>query len=100
MTVITKKIATDTLGNNEILDLTPLVEKSLAAAALKDGSVTVFIPGSTAGVTTIEYEPGAVKDLKEAFERLIPRDLDYEHNRRWGTATAFPMSGPPFARPP
>ncbi len=89
MTVITKKIATDTLGNNEILDLTPLVGKSLAAAALKDGSVTVFIPGSTAGVTTIEYEPGAVKDLKEAFERLIPRDLDYEHNRRWGDGNGF-----------
>jgi secondary thiamine-phosphate synthase enzyme len=89
MTVITKEIETDTRGNNEILDLTPLVEKALAASAIKEGSVTVFIPGSTAGVTTIEFEPGAVKDLQEAFERLIPRDLDYEHNRRWGDGNGF-----------
>jgi thiamine phosphate synthase YjbQ (UPF0047 family) len=78
MTVITKEIEIDTRGNNEILDLTPVVEKTLAAVALKEGSVTVFIPGSTAGVTTIEYEPGAVKDLQEAFERLIPREMDME----------------------
>jgi thiamine phosphate synthase YjbQ (UPF0047 family) len=78
MTVITKEIEIDTRGNNEILDLTPVVEKTLAAVALKEGSVTVFIPGSTAGVTTIEYEPGAVKDLQEAFERLIPCEMDME----------------------
>jgi secondary thiamine-phosphate synthase enzyme len=89
MTVITKEIETDTRGNNDILDLTPLVEKALSAIAMKDGQVTVFIPGSTAGVTTIEFEPGAVKDLKEVFERLIPRNLDYEHNRRWGDGNGF-----------
>jgi secondary thiamine-phosphate synthase enzyme len=89
MTVITKEIETDTRGNNEILDLTPLVEKALAAIAIKDGSVTVFVPGSTAGVTTIEFESGAVKDLKEAFERLIPKNMDYAHNRRWGDGNGF-----------
>jgi secondary thiamine-phosphate synthase enzyme len=89
MTVITKEIETDTRGNNEILDLTPLVEKALAAIAIKDGSVTVFVPGSTAGVTTIEYESGAVRDLEEAFERLFPRDRDYAHNRRWGDGNGF-----------
>jgi secondary thiamine-phosphate synthase enzyme len=89
MTVITKEIEIDTRGNNEILDLTPLVEKGLAAIDMKEGSVTVFIPGSTAGVTTIEFEPGAVKDLKEAFERLIPREMEYEHNRRWGDGNGF-----------
>jgi secondary thiamine-phosphate synthase enzyme len=61
----------------------------LAGIAMKDGQVMVFIPGSTAGVTTIEYEPGALKDLKEAFERLISRNMDYEHNRRWGDGNGF-----------
>jgi secondary thiamine-phosphate synthase enzyme len=89
MTVITKEIETDTRGNNEILDLTPLVEKALAAINIKDGSVTVFVPGSTAGVTTIEYESGAVRDLEETFERLFPRDRDYAHNRRWGDGNGF-----------
>ncbi|MBI5585388.1 MAG: YjbQ family protein [Deltaproteobacteria bacterium] len=89
MPVITKEIEIDTRGNNEILDLTPLVEKGLAAITITDGSVTVFIPGSTAGVTTIEFESGAVKDLKEAFERLIPREMEYEHNRRWGDGNGF-----------
>ena len=89
MTVVTKEIQIDTRGYNDILDLTPLVEEALSAVALKDGQVTIFVPGSTAGVTTIEYEPGAVKDLKEAFERLIPRDMDYEHNRRWGDGNGF-----------
>jgi len=84
MAVVTREIELGTRGNNEILDLTARVEKALAALDIKEGIVTVFVPGSTAGVTTIEYEAGVVRDLGEAFDRLIPRNMDYAHNLRWG----------------
>jgi len=51
---------------------------------MNSGTVTVFVPGSTAGVTTIEYESGLVADLKDLWERIVPRDIHYDHDRRWG----------------
>ena len=89
MAVFAKNISLKTNGNNEIYDITAQVQESLEDLGIKDGVVTVFVPGSTAGITTIEYEPGAVSDLKDAFERLIPRDMHYEHNKRWGDGNGF-----------
>jgi len=89
MSVITKELSVRTRGNNDIVDLTPRIQKSIQDLSLKDGIVTVFIPGSTAGITTIEFESGAIHDLKEAFERLIPQSLNYEHDLRWEDGNGF-----------
>ncbi|MFC1967728.1 secondary thiamine-phosphate synthase enzyme YjbQ [Chloroflexota bacterium] len=82
--VITRQITLQTQGNGDIADITPEVAREVAAAGVSNGTVTVFITGSTAGVTTVEYEPGLVADLQELWERIAPRDIPYSHDRRWG----------------
>ena len=84
MTVITSRITLNTHGNGDIIDITREVAEAVASAEITSGTVTVFIAGSTAGVTTVEYEPGLVADLQELWERLAPSDRDYQHNQRWG----------------
>ena len=84
MTVITSQITLHTKGNGDIIDITGDVGQAVASSEISSGTVTVFIAGSTAGVTTVEYEPGLVADLQELWERLAPSDRDYQHNRRWG----------------
>jgi secondary thiamine-phosphate synthase enzyme len=81
--VITRQIAFNTRGNGDIIDITGEVAEAVAASEIASGTVTVFIPGSTAGVTTVEYEPGLVADLQELWERIIPSNIEYQHNRRW-----------------
>ena len=73
MTVITKELEIETGGFNDVRDITPLVNGFVKDLPFSEGSVTIFVPGSTAGITTIEFESGVVDDLKNAFERLIPR---------------------------
>jgi secondary thiamine-phosphate synthase enzyme len=70
-----------TQGDGDVIDLTDGVERVVQSSGVEHGVVTVFVPGSTAAVTTMEFEPGGVHDLREALERLIPREGDYEHNR-------------------
>ena len=82
--IISKKIAVKTRGNDDTLDITPGVERAIAEANLASGVVTLFVVGSTAALTTVEYEDGAVHDLGRAIERLAPRGMDYEHHLRWG----------------
>ena len=82
--IISKKITIKTRGNDDALDITPGVERALAEANLASGVVTLFVVGSTAALTTIEYEDGAVHDLGRAIERLAPRSMEYEHHLRWG----------------
>jgi secondary thiamine-phosphate synthase enzyme len=77
----TRKISTR--GDAQILDVTPDILECVAEAGVSDGTVTAFVPGSTAGLTTIEYEPGVVEDLRDCFDRLVPVDLDYAHERAW-----------------
>ena len=89
MTVITKEVAITTKGYSDVCDITPQLVEFVRDLPFSEGSVTVFVPGSTAGVTTIEFEPGAVEDLQNAFERLIPRTAEYKHNRRWGDGNGF-----------
>ena len=72
----------ETPGNGHIVDLTPGVERVVAAAGTDRGLVSVFATGSTVGVTTMEHEPGGVHDLQALLDRLIPVVADYEHNRR------------------
>jgi len=69
---------------DDIHDITEQVEKQVEASGIRNGVACVFVIGSTAAVTTVEYEPGLVKDIQEALERLYPKNIDYEHHRRWG----------------
>jgi secondary thiamine-phosphate synthase enzyme len=73
-----------TKGQNDAHDLTNVVAGAIAKSGFADGLVTVFIVGSTAGVTTIEFEPGAIADLNHVFELLAPRTGEYRHHLRWG----------------
>ena len=82
--VITREIKLDTKGNNDIRDITSAVEKEVGASGLKDGTVTVFVVGSTAAITTMEYEPGLKEDIPAALERIAPYRADYEHHKTWG----------------
>jgi secondary thiamine-phosphate synthase enzyme len=82
--VVTKNISLESQGNCDIIDITPEVQQQLAETNLKDGTVTLFISGSTAGLTTIEFEPGLIADFKEMWKRNVPQELTYEHNRAWG----------------
>jgi len=78
-----------TAGENDVVDITDEVRAIVARAGVADGTVHVFTPGATAGVTTLEFEPGCVADLKAAFERIAPRHAAYDHNRRWGDGNGF-----------
>jgi secondary thiamine-phosphate synthase enzyme len=72
-----------TVGNNDIIDITHKVAECVASSMLTNGLVTVFCPSSTSGVTTIEYEPGVVGDLKQVFEQLVPSEVTYQHDKAW-----------------
>ena len=78
-----------TKGRTDILDITNKVQEEVSASEIKNGTATLFVPGSTAGVTTIEYESGALMDLKRALERLAPEEIHYDHDSRWGDGNGF-----------
>ncbi|MCD5401549.1 secondary thiamine-phosphate synthase enzyme YjbQ [candidate division NPL-UPA2 bacterium] len=83
MAVISKRIKVSTKGETDILDITDKVSGHVRDSGLTKGTVTVFVPGATGGITTLEYEPGLVKDLQRAFEELAPKDREYAHNDKW-----------------
>lgn len=76
-----------TKGFTDVIDITEHVQQAVPAGG--EGLLTVFISGSTAGITTIEFEPGVVDDFKQAIERLIPRDIKYQHDAKWGDGNGF-----------
>ena len=84
MKVITNEIIKETEGNCDIVNITDEVIKLLSEANLNQGSCTVFSIGSTSGITTIEYEPGLVKDVPKLLDKLIPQYKNYHHNDTWG----------------
>lgn len=73
-----------TRGQGDVQDLTPAVHGAIARAKIRNGVATVFVTGSTAGITTIEFESGVVADLGRAFEQIAPRGAEYQHHLRWG----------------
>ena len=81
--VVTKKISLESKGHGEIIDITPEVQKQLAETKMNEGTVTLFITGSTTGLTTIEHEPGLLADFKDMWERIAPKDIPYEHDKAW-----------------
>jgi secondary thiamine-phosphate synthase enzyme len=102
--VVTKRRDVSTKGQNDAHDITDAVASAVAEAGARAGIATVFIVGSTAGVTTIEFEPGAIADLNHVFERLAPRSGEYRHHLRWGddngsSHVRAAMLGPSLAVP-
>ena len=81
MAVHTGQLRFSTEGDGDVIDITEGVRRVIEASGVESGMVSVFVPGSTAAVTAMEYEPGGVHDLRAALERLIPSEGDYEHNR-------------------
>jgi secondary thiamine-phosphate synthase enzyme len=73
----------------DIIDITAPVEEQVARVNIKNGSVTIFVTGSTAAVTTIEYESGLVADLQSMWERLVPQTMNYAHNERWHDGNGY-----------
>ena len=84
MTVAAATLEFVTTADTDILDVTQEAAAFVHASEVSDGILVLFTPGSTAGVTTIEFESGAVSDLKRALDLVAPRHEEYEHNRRWG----------------
>jgi len=87
--VVTKNISFQTKGHCDITDITPQVAQQIAEAGVNSGTVTVFITGSTAGITTIEYEPGLISDFQNMWARHIPENISYNHDRRWGDGNGY-----------
>lgn len=82
MAVVTKYLEVE-IGAEQIADITSDVRREVAESKLKNGTVTVFVPGSTGAISTLEYEPGLLKDIPRALERIAPTDIDYEHHKTW-----------------
>ena len=81
---VTRRYTVSTRGQADAHDVTRLAESAVAESGLTSGIVTVFVVGSTAAITTIEFEPGAIADLNAVLERLAPRHGEYQHHLRWG----------------
>ncbi len=78
-----------TKGFNDIIDITDKVRELVKESKVEDGICLVFCPGSTGGITTIEFESGAISDLKTALEKIAPMNQDYEHNKKWGDGNGY-----------
>ncbi len=78
-----------TTSDTDILDITSMVQAKLGQTQVDQGILTLFISGSTAALTTIEFESGVIEDLKAAIDRWVPRDITYQHDRRWGDGNGY-----------
>jgi secondary thiamine-phosphate synthase enzyme len=81
VSVFAQQLRLSTHGDGHTIDITAAVQRAVEEAGIEQGLVSVFVPGSTAAITTMEYEPGGVHDLRSALGRLVPAEGDYEHNR-------------------
>jgi secondary thiamine-phosphate synthase enzyme len=89
MSVQNYRLYAQTSEKTDIIDITPQVAIQVKESAIENGCVFLFIPGSTAALTTIEFEGGVINDLKKAIDRMAPEDLSYEHNERWGDGNGY-----------
>lgn len=83
MAVITKTMRVTTKGELQMINITEDVSRVVQESKIKDGIATIFVPGSTAAITTIEYEPGLLKDFPDMLERIAPKNMNYEHEQMW-----------------
>ncbi len=87
--VVTRSLSLKTRGYCDIIDITPEVERHVGEAGITSGTVTVFVAGSTAGITTIECESGLVSDFKNMWNRVIPENVSYDHDARWADGNGY-----------
>ncbi len=87
--VVTEKISLGTHGRTDIIDITDQVADKLRQSGIKNGTATVFVAGSTAGLTTIEFESGLVADFQSLWQRIAPDNIRYDHNERWGDGNGY-----------
>jgi secondary thiamine-phosphate synthase enzyme len=87
--VKTEEVKLNTKGAGDIINITSMMHKAVQKSGLKSGTVTAFIAGSTAGLTTLEYEPGLLKDLPQLMEKLIPSNKSYHHDETWHDGNGF-----------
>ncbi len=80
----TERVSVRSQGHTDIIDITGKVSEIVAASKVKNGSVSIFVSGSTASVSTIEHEPNLIKDVKRALDKIAPYGQDYEHHKTWG----------------
>ena len=104
MNIITRSFELSTRGHTEIIDVTSEVAAILRESGMHEGQILVFVAGSTAGISSIEYEPGLLKDLPEAFEKFAPTGVTYHHDATWGDGNGYAhvraaMVGPSFQVP-
>ncbi len=83
MNIISDKILIETRGENQIINITNMIEKCVEKSKIKNGIVCVFVPGSTGAITTLEFEPGLLKDLPRVFEKIAPKAASYDHHQTW-----------------
>ena len=83
------EIDLQTTHETDILDITSYAEEKVLKSGIRNGSMTVFISGATAAVTTTEYESGVVNDLRRAIDRIAPRNTAYEHDQKWGDGNGY-----------
>ena len=84
MEVKTEKISVTIEADGGMEDITKKVQEKINGSGIREGIVTVFIPGSTGSISTVEYEPGLQKDIPRAMERIAPSNIEYEHHKTWG----------------
>lgn len=104
MIITTDTIHLKTKGNTDIIDITDRVQEIINKQSISTGQVLIFVPGSTGGLTTVEYEPGLMKDLPEAYERIAPTGRTYHHDATWGDGNGYAhvrasLTGPSLAVP-
>jgi secondary thiamine-phosphate synthase enzyme len=87
--VVTKRISLQTKGECDIIDITPQVEQQVTEVGINNGAVTLFVAGSTAGITTIEFESGLLSDFQSMWDRIVPKNIPYNHDRRWGDGNGY-----------
>jgi secondary thiamine-phosphate synthase enzyme len=87
--IVTNEINLRTQGDGDIIDVTSKVQKHVADSGINNGIATVFVAHSTVGITTIEFEPGLVADLQKLWERLVPKNIPYDHDARWGDGNGY-----------
>lgn len=89
MTIINEKFSVHTKGNTHIIDITRQVQNAVYRHNLQNAVVHVYVAGSTVSITTIEYEPGLLKDLPEALEKIAPVEKEYHHDETWHDGNGY-----------
>jgi len=89
MTILSKNIRISTKGNGDMIDITTEIAREISNSNINNGIVTIFISGSTAGITTIEYEAGVISDFQDMWDRNAPSNIPYQHDQRWGDGNGY-----------